>query len=248
MTERTLSVMLVEPILVRLCLDDGFTFVTGDGEIRTANPKSATKLDEIVQFVKAMPMLTGKTVNLTQTTQEEVDIAIEIMTQSTEIDSEHNQDSELGKFFTGICQAAVNDLASDVHIEIGKEQTRFLIRVDGKREVLRRLSNGQSALHQPRKLGISLASYIFATLGGQDIKLRDPANDRFSILLKTPDGKEKFYEWRVALIQLNHGAKISLRCLSGDMVTLEEMDLPPSYLNILLLLQCAFEALILAVQ
>ncbi|WP_394230516.1 GspE/PulE family protein [Shewanella colwelliana] len=225
--------ILLDPELTRLCLDDGFTFVTQDGEVKTANPKSAPKLDDIAQFVKAMPMMVGKDSNITQTTQKEVDLAIEIMTSSSMADNDDSQDSELSQFFTGMCQAAVNASASDVHIEIDKELTRFLIRVDGKREVLKRLSNGQSALHQPRKLGVTLASYVFATLGRQDIKLSDPANDRFSLLLEMPDGKSKLYEWRVALIPLDHGAKMTLRCLTGEMVSLEQMDLPDVYLQIL---------------
>ncbi|WP_305843096.1 hypothetical protein [Photobacterium leiognathi] len=48
-------------------------------------------------------------------------------------------------------QAAVDKGASDIHIEVYRKTTRYLIRVDGKREVLTRFADGQSALHQEQK-------------------------------------------------------------------------------------------------
>lgn len=227
--------ILLDVELIRLCLDDGTTYVTREGEIMSAAPKTAPKLDEIVQYVKALPLMTGKDIKVIQVTQEQVEVVIEIMSQTTSKNYEQNQDSELAKFFTSLCQAAVNASASDIHIEVNKESTRFLMRVDGKREVLKRLSNGQSALHQTRKIGVALASYIFSTLGKQDIKLRDPANDRFEILLETRDGHEKPFEWRVGLIPLNHGVKMTLRCVTSGTaaLSLADMDLPAPYIDVL---------------
>ncbi|GIU42909.1 exonuclease SbcC [Shewanella sairae] len=225
--------ILMDPQLIQLCLDDGSSYVTIEGEVKTSDPKMAPKLDEIVQFVKAMPNMTGKEVRISKTTQEQVDIVIEIMTKSTPQERDESANSELAVFFAAICQTAVNESASDVHIEVYKEQTRFLMRVDGRREVMKRLCNEHSVLHQPRSVGVSLASYMFSTLGGQDIKLRDPANDRFSILLKHPTKGESLFEWRVALIPLNHGVKLTLRCVTSDELSLEQMDLPSSYVAIL---------------
>ena len=45
--QKVSSVLMTDPILIRMCLDDGSTFVTSEGEIKTANPQ-APKLDDIV--------------------------------------------------------------------------------------------------------------------------------------------------------------------------------------------------------
>jgi general secretion pathway protein E len=231
--QKVSSVLMTDPILIRMCLDDGSTFVTSEGEIKTANPQ-APKLDDIAQYVKAMPFMTGKDVVISQTSVVEVSIAIDTMTQSEAVDSGRGKDTAIGSLLTALCQAAVERGASDIHVEVDGELTRILIRVDGKREVLERFADGQSALHQPRKMGTSLTSYVFATLGGQDIKLRDPANDRFALPLNW-QGEVKLFEWRAALIPLDNGIKLTMRCLTSrdKALSLEDMDLPLPYLTIL---------------
>lgn len=75
--------ILLDAELIRLCLDDGTTYVTREGEIMSAAPKTAPKLDEIVQYVKALPLMTGKDIKVIQVTQEQVEVVIEIMSQTT---------------------------------------------------------------------------------------------------------------------------------------------------------------------
>ncbi|WP_318419564.1 GspE/PulE family protein [Photobacterium leiognathi] len=231
--QEALSVLITDPALIRLCLDDGSTFVTSEGEIKTANPQ-APKLDDIAQYVKAMPFMTGKDVVINQTSVVEVNIAIDIMTQSGTVESGRGKDTAVGALLSSLCQSAVDRGTSDIHVEVDGELTRFLIRVDGRREVLERFADGSSALHQPRKTGTSLATYVFATLGGQDIKLRDPANDRFALPLNW-QGETKLFEWRAALIPLDNGIKLTLRCLTSrdKALSLEDMDLPLPYLTVL---------------
>lgn len=227
------EVMITDKGLIRLCLDDGFTFVTVKGDIRTSNI-NAPKLDDILCYVKALPSMTGKSVTITQTTPAETETIMEVMSQADSIGKDDNKKTELGSQLLTLCQAAIEENASDIHIEVHRERTRFLIRVDGDREVLTRFSDNQSALRQPREIGIALTSYIFSTLGNKDAKLRDPANDRFEIALHW-DGDTKFFEWRAALIPLNRGIKLTLRCLTprDKALVLADMDLPAPYLTLL---------------
>ncbi|MGL5472659.1 MAG: GspE/PulE family protein, partial [Shewanella sp.] len=67
------TAILMDAELIRLCLDDGTTYVSREGEIMSADPKSAPKLDEIVQYVKALPTMIGKDIKVSQVTQEQVE-------------------------------------------------------------------------------------------------------------------------------------------------------------------------------
>ncbi|MGF1872017.1 GspE/PulE family protein [Photobacterium indicum] len=236
--ESELLLLLTDKTLTQLCLDDGYTFVTRDGGVHTCNAL-APHLDTIIRHVKGMKMMVGKTVEIHTTSPTTVETMIEIMTQSSISQDAQNTEktTALGNQLATLCQAAVDINASDIHLEVYRETTRFLVRVDGDREILTRFSDGKSASHQPRHVGISLMSYIFGTLGEQDAKLRDPANDRFEIAIPWK-GKVKVFEWRAALIPINKGVKLTLRCLTqrDKALTLDDMDLPPPYIDLLLLM------------
>lgn len=227
------NIYLSDKTLIRLCLDDGHTYVTSDGEIRTSNVH-APKLDEIIDHVKSLDFMVGKDTSITQTMPEVTEAMMEIMSSANDIEEDDRKKTRLGSQLVTLCQAAIEENASDIHIEVHRDRTRFFLRVDGEREWLEKFSDGQSALRQPRNIGLALASYIFSTLGNKDIKFRDPANDRFEVPLNWK-GNTKVFEWRAALMPLNRGVKLTLRCLTQRDKALEltDMDLPKSYLELL---------------
>lgn len=233
MSELGLSVLMNEAIC-RLCLDDGFTFVTREGEVRTADPKASPKLDEIRLKVKALPEMIDKSVRVVVTSLNEVELAMELMNGALEVDLTDATASAIGSRLVALCQGAINLNASDIHVEVDGESTRFLVRVDGKRRLLERFADGQSAMRQPRSAGVELMIYAFSTMGSQDVKLRDPANDRFSLSLEW-HGQSRSFEWRSALIPTSHGAKMTLRCLTArdKPLRLSDMDLPKPYVKVL---------------
>ncbi|CAG23473.1 GspE/PulE family protein [Photobacterium profundum] len=233
--------LLLDKQLIPLCLDDGYTCVTESGEILNANPKS-TKLDDIINYVQALPSRAGKPLVITPVAIEDIEGLLETLTHTLS-SPEQEDDTELGQHLVALCQAGVNLGASDIHVEIYRKETRYLIRVDGKREVLTHFADGQSALRQNRKKGIDLASYVFGTLGNQDVNEREPANDSFEVNLVWEAEKAdaegcavlepKIFEWRAALMPLDRGVKLTMRCLTprDKPLLLKDMDLPQSYLT-----------------
>ena len=216
--------------IMRLCRDDGHTFVSDDGTILSSAADSPY-LETILTQVQSLPMMTGKKILIHPASTEQIHTLLDI-----NIATEHQLDeSELGQYLKTVCQTAVNDGASDIHIEVERESTRFLIRVDGRRVKLTTFENGNSALNQPRQRGIDLASYIFSTLGHHDINEREPANDSFHLDLMW-QGQLKKFEWRAALMPLNRGIKVTLRCLTprDKPLTLNDMDLPQPFIDQLL--------------
>ncbi len=81
-----------------------------------------------------------------------------------------------------------------------------------------------------RSKGVDLSSYVFSTLGNQDVNEREPANDSFDVNLQW-DNKPKTFEFRAALMPLDRGIKLTLRCLTprDKPLELSDMDLPVSY-------------------
>lgn len=219
--------------LIRLCLDDGYTYVNAKGVVFTSNPH-ALNLDKITTYVQSMEMMVGKDVIVTPTSQSVVEMMQELMTQSDKLNQNPEDETKVGKQLEVLCQTAVNMNSSDVHIEIERDTTRFLVRVDGSRQLIERFSDGQNARGQPRDIGTSLISYVFSTKGRQDVQLKDPANDRFFQTLKA-DGEPKVFEWRVALIPLDKGVKMTLRCLTprNKALTIDDMGLPTPYVDLL---------------
>jgi len=227
------SLYLNDPVLTQLCLADGFTFVTQQCEIKTSS-QDAPKLDDIISHVKGMEAMVGKDIQSSLVSQSLVETMREIMASSQSQEKTPQKTTELGERLTAICQTAVELNASDIHIEIHRAQTRILMRVDGERELLSQFHNNESAEHRPRAEGISLISYVFSTLGDKDVKLRDPANDRFELDLRW-QGEVKSFEWRAALIPLNRGVKLTLRCLTprDKPLKIDDMDLPQPYVDTL---------------
>ncbi|TFZ62426.1 type II secretion protein [Photobacterium damselae subsp. piscicida] len=222
--------VLQDPMITRLCLDDGYTCVTEHGEILSANPHSA-KLDDIIEAVQSLSFMAGQTPTLTAVSQDYLETLLEVLTEHTTPSvQDKEKESLLGLHLAALCQAAVDKGASDIHVEVYRKTTRYLIRVDGKREVLTRFADGQSALHQDRSKGIDLSSYVFSTLGNQDVNEREPANDSFDVNLVWDD-KPKTFEFRAALMPLDRGIKLTLRCLTprDKPLELSDMDLPASY-------------------
>lgn len=230
------DLLLSDKELVRLCLDDGRTFVTSKGEILTCSV-DAPKLDAIRDYVQTNKSLCkgrfwGQVPVLSRVTEGRVETMLEIMSQALSLTNNDKEKSKMEQFLTSLCQAAVNAGASDIHVEIHRSETRFLIRVDAMREVLLTFASGESAQRQQRDVGIRLAAYIFNKRGRSDFSERDPNDDSFAIELMTP-GLSKMIEWRVALMPLDRGIKLTLRCLTplDEPLTLEAMDLPAPYVE-----------------
>lgn len=221
--------VLRDPSITRLCLDDGHTCVTELGEILCANAHSA-KLDDIIAAVQSLSFMAGQSPTITSVSQDYIETLLDVLTHSTHLPQDKEKESLLGLHLVALCQAAVDKGASDIHIEVYRKTTRYLIRVDGKREVLTRFADGQSALHQDRGKGVDLSSYVFSTLGNQDVNEREPANDSFDVNLQW-DNKSKTFEFRAALMPLDRGIKLTLRCLTprDKPLELSDMDLPVSY-------------------
>ncbi|MCJ8270016.1 MAG: Flp pilus assembly complex ATPase component TadA [Psychrosphaera sp.] len=232
-TNGELSLYLSDKKLTRLCLEDGNTFVTQNFDIQTSS-KDAPKLDDIIEHVQGLSAMVGKDVQVSIVAQSIVETMREMMATNQTQEKSPQKTTELGERLMAVCQSAVDLNASDIHIEIYREQTRYLMRVDGERELLSLFHNNESAEHRPRDEGVSLISYVFSTLGDKDVKLRDPANDRFELALHW-QGEPKFFEWRAALIPLNRGVKLTLRCLTprDKPLNIDDMDLPTPYVKTL---------------
>lgn len=220
--------VLIDAGLTQLCIDDGYTVVTQSGEILNANPHS-TNLDNIMEYVQSLPMCSGQTLTVTPVPLKRIEVLLEILTQANS-SSDAESETLLGLRLTALCQQSVNDGASDIHIEVHRKQTRYLQRIDGLREIMTHFANGQSATRQGRESGVDLASYIFSSLGKQDINEREPANDSFEVTLIW-EGVQKTFEYRAALIPLDRGIKLTLRCLTprDKPLLLDDMDLPLPY-------------------
>lgn len=220
--------VLIDVGLTQLCIDDGYTVVTQSGEILNANAKS-TNFDDIVEYVQSLPTFSGKTLKITPVPLDRIEGLLEILTQANTVTDTENE-TLLGLRLTALCQQSVNDGASDIHIEVHRNQTRYLLRIDGLREIMTQFANGQSATRQGRESGVDLASYVFSTLGKQDINEREPANDSFEVTLIW-EGVQKTFEYRAALMPLDRGIKLTLRCLTprDKPLLLDDMDLPTPY-------------------
>jgi len=221
--------------LIQLCLEDRNTFVTNELEINTADPKSP-KYEAIYDLVKSLPEMVGKPINCVMVDKLSVEMMHETMTKFHEksIKKEGAKLTELQSRLSAICQTGIERNASDIHLEVERRRMRILMRVDGERELIKALHNGESAEHITAADAEQLHTLMFATLGGQDVKITDPANARFELLLNYKGDPKKF-EWRAASIPLSRGFKITLRCLTprDKPFGLDDMDLPAPYLTIL---------------
>lgn len=222
---------LNDSILFKLCRDDGQTCVTcidGVYTIYNANSQSVN-FDAIVEYVQRLPGMSGKSTEVKKCDQEYIENLFEEVSQ-TEVTVDKN-DTELSTLLQNMCQKGVDLNASDIHIEIYREKTKILVRVDGRRQLLTEFANGKSAQHLDRNAGITLATYIF-TLGNVDMHINDPENASFNVNLKW-DNNSKTFEYRSALIPIFRGLKVTLRSLTprSKPLRLTDMDLLPTYVN-----------------
>ena len=219
--------------LSTLCRDDGYTFVDNDLTVKTSNLQ-APNLGAIVNLVQSLECMVGQKVKTEKVHQSEVDSALDDLTRQRTSNKDKTQLNAVEKQLRSLCQTAVNENSSDVHVLTTRESTKFLIRVHGTRKFIERFADNQNAKNQPRQVGLMLIDYVFSTLGNLDIQYQRPANDRFEIDLVV-DGKSRTFEWRAALIPTFDGPKLTLRCLTPkDKVrALEDMDLPAPYVETL---------------
>ncbi|MEZ9752381.1 GspE/PulE family protein [Vibrio sp. 10N.261.51.A1] len=222
-----------EETLNALCRDDGYTVVTPELVVQTSNP-NAPNLGSIIDVLQGSPAMLGQSIQVDEVPQSVIDAEIAAPEAGLALDHLEGQGS-IERQLHALCQTAVNENSSDVHVLTTPDSTLFLLRTVGVRRVLTRFHNEQSAQNQPRQVGLALIDYVFSTLGGQDIKYTLPANDRFSLTLKVGEALRVF-EWRAALIPTHDGPKLTLRCLTprDKALSLEDMDLPAPYLSTLI--------------
>ncbi|HFK4420959.1 TPA: GspE/PulE family protein [Vibrio parahaemolyticus] len=220
-----------EKTLLTLCRDDGYTIVNAALTVQTSN-LNAPNLGRIMDLLQGSKALLGQDVIVEEVPQSVIDEALAMFSDTQhQTLKEQGEQNVVERQLQALCQTAVNENSSDVHVLTTPDSTLFLLRTVGVRRVISRFHNHQSAQNQPRQVGLALIDYVFSTLGGQDIKYTLPANDRFSLPLKV--GNElRLFEWRAALIPTFDGPKLTLRCLTqkNKALSLEDMDLPTPYL------------------
>ncbi len=221
--------------LLTLCRDDGYTIVTAQLSVQTAN-LHAPNLGRIIDALQGSKAMLGLEIIVEEVPQSVIDEALAHYSDAQPGTlKEHSELNVVERQLQALCQTAVNENSSDVHVMTTADSTLFLLRTVGVRRVISRFHNHQSAQNQPRQVGLALIDYVFSTLGGQDIKYTLPANDRFSLTLNVGD-ELRLFEWRAALIPTHDGPKLTLRCLTpkNKALALEDMDLPAPYLTTLI--------------
>ncbi|MEZ9043466.1 ATPase, T2SS/T4P/T4SS family, partial [Vibrio sp. 10N.247.311.47] len=238
--------LLHDQTLLELCIEDGHTIVDEEGVI-WVDCYDSPKYADIRRYVQETESLSdgrffarAPMVKLTDETRVQtlLDMARTLLNQETQAALE----SAYGDKLTQLCQAAVEVKASDIHLEVHRNSTSILLRVDGRRERLKTFAGGESAERLDRAMGQSLAAYTFS-LGNSNYSPRLPLNDRFelpcSVTKLDEEGQSHrvtmMVEWRVAMMPLSHGIKLVLRCLTplGEPLTLDNMDLLPAQRDLL---------------
>ncbi len=241
MSNRDELSLLRDETLMRLCIEDGHSIVDTDG-IVWVDSDTPPKLKDIRAYVRETPTLANgrffaQTPRVEKTLDGRVQALLDIARGALDQTSNRQLESEYGEKLTQLCQASVDVKASDIHIEVHRNQTRIFLRVDGRREVLSTFANGESAERLERTVGQALTAYIF-NLGNTNYSPHLPLNDRFELplMLEKDDHQGGMHkvstqiEWRVAMMPLSHGIKVVLRCLTplGSPLTLKNMDLLPA--------------------
>lgn len=224
-----------EKTLLTLCRDDGYTIVNAALTVQTSN-LNAPNLGRIMDLLQGSKALLGQDVIVEEVPQSVIDEALAMFSDTQhQTLKEQGEQNVVERQLQALCQTAVNENSSDVHVLTTPDSTLFLLRTVGVRRVISRFHNHQSAQNQPRQVGLALIDYVFSTLGGQDIKYTLPADDRFSLPLKVGNAL-RLFEWRAALIPTFDGPKLTLRCLTpkNKALSLEDMDLPTPYLATLI--------------
>lgn len=241
MSNRDELSLLRDETLMRLCIEDGHSIVDTDG-IVWVDSDTPPKLKDIRAYVRETPTLANgrffaQTPRVEKTLDGRVQALLDIARGALDQTNNKQLESEYGEKLTQLCQASVDVKASDIHIEVHRNQTRIFLRVDGRREVLNTFANGESAERLERTVGQALTAYIF-NLGNTNYSPHLPLNDRFELplMLEKDDHQGGMHkvstqiEWRVAMMPLSHGIKVVLRCLTplGSPLTLKNMDLLPA--------------------
>lgn len=221
--------------LLTLCRDDGYTIVTDKLVVQTSN-WNAPNLASIIDLLQGSAATLGHNIEIEEVPQSIIEAQFASLSDEQQLETMAPEEvNVVERQLQDLCQTAVNENSSDVHVLTTNDATLFLLRTNGVRRVIDRFHNHKSAQNQPRSVGLALMDYVFSTLGGQDIKYTLPANDRFSLPLRVGEDLRQF-EWRAALIPTNEGPKLTLRCLTpkDKALALEDMDLPEPYLKVLI--------------
>jgi type IV pilus assembly protein PilB len=133
---------------------------------------------------------------------------------------EAGEDAPIVKFVNLIISEAVNDGASDVHIEPGEKDVRVRYRVDGVLHETRR---------SPRKIHPGLISRIKILSNMNITERRVPQDGRFTMSVAGKD-----IDLRVASLPTVYGEKVVLRILdrSSILMSLADLGLEPQPLKV----------------
>ncbi len=167
---------------------------------------TSTDLDNVIKDV------TGETLTINETTEEDVSEA-----QLREM----GEDAPIIRLANMIVAKAIEEGASDIHIEPMKDGIRVRYRVDGVMS---------EAMKLPRKVLAPLTSR-FKIMSDMDIaEKRVPQDNRISA---TVNGKE--FDFRVSTLPMIHGEKIVMRVLDkgGINVGLDKLGFLPHNLELL---------------
>lgn len=238
--------LLQDATLIELCIEDGHSIVDSEGVV-WVDVLPTPKQEAIRRYMQETESLAGgrffaRMPVVKQADEVQVQTLLDIARAQLNQESQEQLASTFGEKLTALCQAAIDVKASDIHLEVHRNHTRILLRVDGRRERLKTFANGESAERLDCAFGQALAAYAF-NLGNSNYSPRLPLNDRFELPLELSKKDRKgelhtlttMVEWRAAMMPLSHGIKLVLRCLTplGEPLTLDNMNLLPSQKQLL---------------
>ncbi len=144
-----------------------------------------------------------------------VDIKIEenFIQDSLNLSSENNVSSPVSKMVSTIIKHAIEENASDIHIEPTREDVRVRYRVDGELYTSTRL---------PKYMHESIVTRIKVMSGLKIDENRIPQDGRIRLSVNN-----HFYDFRISIIPISDGEKIVMRILDTSQTapTLEELGI-----------------------
>ncbi|MDD5747614.1 MAG: ATPase, T2SS/T4P/T4SS family [Actinomycetota bacterium] len=151
---------------------------------------------------------------------EEVPLPEEVEEGETEELKEAAGEAPIVKYVNLIIDEAVNENASDVHIEPGEKDVRIRYRVDGVLHEVRK---------SPKRIHPGLVSRIKILANMNIAERRVPQDGRFAMTVGS-----KFIDLRVASLPTVYGEKIVLRILdrSSILMKLEDLGMEPEPLEV----------------
>lgn len=205
-----LTVAMVNPLDI-FAIDE-IRLITG----KEVEPVIATEEDVLNALNNAYRQETAVTDVLSQVVREIDSAQIDVQTPTKPDEEEHlsveqlrelSEDAPVVRLANLIITKAIQDKASDIHIEPAKEYVKVRYRIDGIM---------QDAMVLPKRVQPSLISR-FKIMADMDIaEKRVPQDNRISAVI---DGKT--YDFRVSTLPSVHGEKVVMRVLDRSSITVD---------------------------